>query len=153
MNIRLPHAVAFALLVGCTATPGNSQAGGSCKELLLQIKDLPMKWDCTPHSAGRTDAAHCALLDSNRHTHCLVSEITDETLRSDPRSLPRRDQIALGDLAFFVLNDIYPDLWSLTLPPGTGGTEAGYFKVIATTQDRHNLQERVRSSIESGSAP
>ena len=74
-------------------------------------------------------------------------------MRSDPRRLPRRDQIAVGDLAFFVLNDIYPNLWDATLPPGTDGTDTGYFKVIETTQDRRELQERVRSAVKTGTAP
>ena len=153
MSLRLSHAFAATLLASCTITSGSSQAKDSCTELLQQIESLPIKWDCDPKSAGRTDSAHCALLDSSTHTQCLASEITDETMRSDPRSLPRRNQIAVGDLAFFVLNDIYPNLWDATLPPGTDGTDTGYFKVIASAQDRRRLQERVRSAVKARTAP
>ena len=120
--------------------------------LLNQIKHLPFRaaWPgCKVATGPESDLAHCKLLDPSEPEidSCLVAQITDLSPVPDPRSPRMMDTIAIGDLAFFVLNDRHSDLWDKALPAGTDGTPNGYFRLIAVPGERERLQSKVRGLV------
>ena len=114
-------------------------------EDLKSIEVLPFKEEAVP------DPAYNALLAAGEDAiPCLIKKITDETVMKDPRPVPKAGNVAVGDTAFFVLNDIgkidqatYVELLPPEVRKAYEGGEGmdGYFRHINENNNRKKLQD------------
>jgi hypothetical protein len=97
------------------------------------------------------DPAYNALVSAGEEAiPCLIKKISDETRMKDPRQVPNYGTVAVGDTAFFVLDDIGKmdqATFLELLPPevrkayeGGQGMD-GYFMYIDENNNRKKLQD------------
>ena len=160
------------------ATDLANQAG-DCKALLREIRELSkVTWqDCIAKappardvavevSKGRApppkpvdtyDRAHCMLLDPSNTDidKCLLDAVSDESGVNNPVCPKTKQSVTLGDLAFFVLADRHPGLWTAAFPARRGEIAGGYHEWVAVSGNRKKLQDEVAKALavkESGHA-
>ncbi len=101
------------------------------------------------YALGMVDPAECKLLDPDADgtDACLIDAIADTRAVGDPNCPRMMDKIALGDLAFFVLNDRHNALWEMVLPKETDGTSNGYYRIVNGPGGRAELQRKARAVL------
>jgi len=127
----------------CTQVPIESVDAGSAREPGVPPPPPPLI---------ELDRVHCALLDPNRAEldTCLMEVLaTSTSTRDDPRCPRLAESMPLADLAFFVLVDRHPDLWTEVLPKSVVDLPAvDLADWLAEPGQRARLAERVRGALE-----
>lgn len=92
------------------------------------------------------------MLDPNRAEldACMIRVLAaDTSTRDDPRCPRIAESVPLADLAFFVLADRHPTLWTEVLPKSVVGMPAVELADwLAEPGQRKRLAERIRSALE-----
>jgi hypothetical protein len=94
-------------------------------------------------SAFAGTQCHLVLSQDPATDACLVAAILNTEAVPDPRCPRMLDEVALGDLAFFVLDDRHEGLWAAVVPPEAAGPAPVFDEWIEREGNRQSLQRRV----------
>lgn len=166
LELKLARAIGLGLICcgpafACNDSGQSSRAGiaaaTDCGWLLGEVRSLGVKvsWpqcaqDLESGELTGVDPAHCRLLNTEVASFdaCLTAAITDLTQVPDPNCPRQFDQVARGDVAFFVLSDRHPQLWEQVLPAEAASEGVrSYSDWVNRPGNRQRLAEAVRDLL------
>jgi|GEM_PF-5306485 len=102
-----------------------------------------------PSPFGAVDSATCSLLDPSDQSidSCLIDLITDGELIPYPACPSFVSEVAVGDMAFFVLTDRHPELWKQFVPESGKPGVVAYLDWIGEDGRRPRLQTDLRGLL------
>lgn len=129
---------------------GTKEARALCSRI-REIKKLPFRNDGPDANYQEYGEVYAQLRKvGDDAVPCLIEKITDTRKMPDPRQAPTVGSVAIGDVAFWILNDItklpYDDMFPSEVRQRFKDEGVYvYFEWIAKKKNRSLLQRNIRS--------